>query len=137
MASLDPETILSMHAKVGGDPWFVALVDRFYATVEDDPTLLRPPPGARHHLFQGPRPLPRNPDPALPRSRHHHRLPHSPIFASSSAMPRSPSGRSERYAWLEVIDGAARSGGLSDEDVTTLLGDAPDMAATAMINQPG
>ena len=34
MASLDPEQILSMHARVGGDAWFVALVERFYGTVE-------------------------------------------------------------------------------------------------------
>ena len=131
MASLDPETILSMHAKVGGDPWFVALVDRFYATVEGDPRL--------RHLY--PEDLTESkahftgfliqywggPD-TYSQQRGHPRLRmrHAPFAI----------GPAERDAWFEAIDGAVRSGGLSEEDVTTFLAYF-DMAATAMINQPG
>ena len=41
MSLLDPEQVLTMHDRVGGDEWFVGLVDRFYAAVVADP-LLRP-----------------------------------------------------------------------------------------------
>ena len=41
MSLLDPEQVLTMRARVGGDAWFVRLVDRFYAAVAADP-LLRP-----------------------------------------------------------------------------------------------
>ena len=65
----------TMYERVGGSPWFVALVDRFYAQVEQDP-LLRPMypddlEAAREHLsgfliqywggpaeYSGPRPSP-------------------------------------------------------------------------------
>ena len=41
MSLLDPEQVLTMHARVGGDEWFGGLVDRFDAAVVADP-LLRP-----------------------------------------------------------------------------------------------
>ena len=130
MASLDPDTILSMHAKVGGDPWFVALVDRFYATVEDDPRLRPLYPEdlteSKAHFagfliqYWG------GPD-TYSQQRGHPRLRmrHAPFAI----------GQTERDAWFEAIDGAVRSGGLSDDDVATFLAYF-DMAATAMINQP-
>jgi hemoglobin len=130
MSSLDPAQVLSMYARVGGDAWFVALVDRFYAAVEVDPRLRPLYPDdlteSKAHFtgfliqYWG------GPD-TYSQERGHPRLRmrHAPFAI----------GQVERDAWFDAIESAVRSGGLGDEDVETFLAYF-DMAATAMINQP-
>jgi hemoglobin len=126
---LDPEQIASMHARVGGDDWFVALVDRFYGAVASDPSLRPLYPedltGPKAHLtgfliqyWGGPA--------RYSEERGHPRLRmrHAPFAI----------GGPERDAWMAAMDGAVRGGGLAPEDEATFLAYF-DMAATAMINQ--
>jgi len=129
MANLDPAQVQSMHARVGGDAWFVALVDRFYAAVEVDPRLRPLYPEdlteSKAHFagfliqYWG------GPD-TYSQERGHPRLRmrHAPFAI----------GPIERDAWIEAIEAAVRSGGLADDDVEAFLAYF-DMAATAMINQ--
>ena len=117
--------------RVDGVDFFVRLVDRFYAGVQADLVLLPlyPPDdmdGARERLtlflvqFWG-GPTTYSDERGHPRLR----MRHAPFAI----------GQVERDAWFEAIDGAVRSGGLSDDDIATFLAYF-DMAATAMINQP-
>src|SRR6476469_9772842 len=39
MPSIDPEQVAGMYERVGGDEWFAALVERFYAAVATAPAL--------------------------------------------------------------------------------------------------
>ena len=109
--------------------WFVDLVDRFYAGVEND-LLLRPlypedlgPP--RHHLalflaqyWGGP--------PAYEAERGHPRLRqrHFPFVI----------GPAERAAWMAHMRSAVDQGGLSPTDEAQVLAYF-ESAATALINQ--
>ena len=119
-----------MHERVGGDEWFVALVDRFYALVADD-VVLRPLypadlTNAKAHLvgfliqyWGGPT--------TYTEERGHPRLRmrHAPFAI----------GPAERDAWFAAMDAAVRTGGLEPDDTETFRTYFA-MAATAMINQP-
>lgn len=118
-----------MYERVGGQPWFDALVDRFYERVEGDP-VLRPmypddlEPGKRHlalflaQYWGGP--------PTYSDERGHPRLRqrHFPFSV----------GVRERDAWYRAMRTAVLDGGLSTEDEAAML-DYFDKAATFMINQ--
>jgi hemoglobin len=128
--SIDPEQVASMHDRVGGDAWFVALVDRFYATVGSDP-LLRPLypddlTDSKAHMagfliqyWGGPT--------SYSDQRGHPRLRmrHAPFVI----------GPAERDAWYDAMAGAVRGGGLGADDEAAFLAYF-EMAATAMINHP-
>ncbi|MHB8509736.1 MAG: globin domain-containing protein [Candidatus Dormibacteria bacterium] len=121
---------MTLFDRVGGSSWFVALVDRFYAAVEQDP-LLRPlyPADlgpARVHLalflaqyWGGP--------PEYQAFRGHPRLRrrHAP-FAIRGA---------ERDAWMVHMRAAVRSGQLSASDEAEVLAYF-ESAASALINRP-
>ena len=120
----------SLYQRAGGMPWFVGLVDRFYALVNSDPVLrplypedLGPP---RRHLalflaqyWGGP--------PQYEAERGHPRLRrrHFPF----------PISGAERDAWMAHMTTAVRAGALSTADEADLLGYF-DSTATALINQP-
>ena len=120
-----------MYERVGGDAWFVALVDRFYAGVADDP-VLRPLYPDDLGPVEGP--PDRVPDPVLGRARR-------PTARSGAtrgcacATRRSPSARPSATRGSRHMAAAVRAGGLSDEDEAALLAYF-DMAATHMINAP-
>ncbi len=119
----------TLYDRAGGQPWFDALVDRFYDGVEDDP-VLRPHypedlgPGKRGlalflaQYWGGP--------PTYSEERGHPRLRarHLPF----------PIDTPERDAWVLHMTAAIRSGGLSPEDEAEVLAYI-DIAATHMINQ--
>jgi hemoglobin len=119
----------SLYERVGGDPFFFALVDRFYAGVELD-ALLRPlypadlaPPSRRLALFLiqywgGPHTY--NAERGHPRLR----MRHLPF----------PIGLEERGAWLRHMRSAVDSSGVSAGDRHALL-DYFETAATALMNQ--
>lgn len=106
----------SLYERVGGQPWFDALVDRFYEGVEADP-VLRPlypadlGPGKRHlALFLGQYwggPGTYSKERGHPRLRGRH-LP----FAI---------GRPERDAWVRHMTAAVAAGGLDDATGAELL----------------
>jgi hemoglobin len=133
MPSLDPARVPSMHERVGGDPFFVTLVDRFYASVEADPRLRSLYPSdlseSKAHLTDFLIQYWGGPD-TYSRQRGHPRLRmrHAPFAI----------GQVERDGWFEAMAGAvasaARDGDLADEDAEAFL-TYFDMAATAMINQ--
>lgn len=117
---------------MGGDDWFVALVDRFYAGVADDP-LLRPlypgddlgPAKARLTGFLvqywgGPQTY------SEQRGHPRLRLRHAPFAV----------GPAEREAWLRHMTAAVRGGGLPDEVEAAVL-EYFVMAASHLQNQPG
>jgi len=119
-----------MHGRVGGDDWFVALVDRFYAAVATDADLRPMYPDelteSKAHLtgfliqyWGGPT--------TYSEQRGHPRLRmrHAPFVI----------GPVERDAWYDAMAAAVRSGGLSADDEAAFL-TYFDMAASAMINQP-
>ncbi|MEA2681809.1 MAG: hemoglobin [Chloroflexota bacterium] len=121
----------SLFARAGGEPWFIALVDRFYERVEADP-VLRPlypedlAPG-RAHLAQflsqywgGPA--------TYSEERGHPRLRqrHFPFAIDAHA----------RDAWVGHMSAAVHAGGLSEADVNTMI-EYFEMAATSLVNQPG
>ena len=132
MTTIDPGQLAAMHARVGGDPWFVDLVGRFYASVAADPRLRPMYPDddlteAKAHLtgfliqyWGGPA--------TYSEQRGHPRLRmrHAPFVI----------GPVERDAWYQAMSAAVRAGGLEPDDEATFLAYF-DMAATAMINQPG
>lgn len=118
-----------LYDRVGGQPWFDALVERFYATVADDPVLRPMYPDdltdSKAHLagflaqyFGGP--------PVYSEQRGHPRL-------RARHMPFAI-GVAERDAWFGAMEAAVRSGGLSPEDEAAAL-EYFDRAATWMINQ--
>jgi hemoglobin len=128
-AELDPARVAGVYERVGGRPWFVALVDRFYAAVESDP-LLRPlyPADlapARAHLtgfleqyWGGPTTY--SDERGHPRLRMRH--------------ARFAIGWPEREAWFRAMSAAVRSGGLDADDEAAFLAYF-DMAATSLVNQ--
>jgi len=120
-----------VYERVGGTPFFTALVGRFYAGVADDP-VLRPlypadlgPPAERLAGFLvqywgGPT--------TYSDARGHPRLRmrHAPFSISSR----------ERDAWWGHMSAAVRSSGASPEDQQALL-EYFDGAADAMVNAAG
>ena len=120
---------VSVYEQVGGAEWFVALVDRFYAGVADDPRLRPLYPDdltdAKAHLagflvqyWGGPT--------TYSEQRGHPRLRmrHVPFAI----------GEVERDAWLEHMTAAVRSGGLEPAIEAQML-DYFTMAAAALVNQ--
>jgi hemoglobin len=122
---------VTLYDLVGGEAWFEALVDRFYAGVESDP-LLRPLypdddlTAARAHLkgflvqyWGGPG--------TYSEERGHPRLRmrHGPFAI----------GPAERDAWYEHMAAAVRGGGL-DPDVEREVLSYFEMAANHLVNRP-
>ena len=130
--AIDPEQLAGMYDRVGGDAWFEALVERFYAAVEADPRLRPMYPDddlteARAHLtgfliqyWGGPA--------TYSEQRGHPRLRmrHAPFVI----------GPAERDAWYDAMSAAVHAGGLEPDDEAAFLAYF-DMAATAMINAAG
>lgn len=119
---------MTVYEAVGGEAWFVALVDRFYDEVAADP-LLRPMypddlTDARRHLagflaqyWGGP------PDYSAERGHPRLRMRHVPFVI----------GQPERDAWLRHMVEALRAMAPPPE-VEALMLAYFDQAATAMIN---
>jgi hemoglobin len=119
-----------LYERVGGQPFFDALVERFYAGVETDP-ILRPlypddlaDPKAHLALFLaqywgGP--------PTYSEERGHPRLRmrHAPFKI----------GLPERDAWLRHMGEAVRTAELASADESLLM-DYFEMAARSLINAP-
>ncbi len=106
----------SMFERVGGRPWFVALVDRFYDRVAEDPVLRPMYPEdlgpAREHLslflvqyWGGPAEY--NAERGHPRLR----MRHQPFAI----------GDAERLAWFRHMSEAVREGGLSPADEEEMI----------------
>jgi hemoglobin len=121
-------TPASLYALVGGDQWFVDLVERFYAGVETDPTLRSLYPddltGAKAHLagflvqyWGGPSTY--SDERGHPRLRMRH-----VAFAI---------GVEQRDAWVRHMVRAVRLSGL-DPEVENQVIDYFEMAATHLIN---
>ena len=118
----------SLYDRVGGEPFFTALVDRFYAGVATDP-LLRPlypadlaPPKRHLALFLaqywgGPHTY------SAERGHPRLRLRHLPFRI----------GQPEREAWLQHMRGAVDSSAASPADKRALL-DYFETAATSLVN---
>jgi hemoglobin len=120
----------TLFDRVGGEPFFFALVDRFYAAVEDDP-LLRPiypadlTPSKRHlalflaQYWGGP--------PAYNTERGHPRLRmrHVPFAV----------GQRERDNWVRHMRAAVESSDAAPADRDALL-HYFETAATSLINRP-
>jgi hemoglobin len=118
----------TLYERVGGEEWFVTLIDRFYKGVATD-LLLRPlyPDDlteSKAHLagfliqyWGGPT--------TYSEQRGHPRLRmrHAPFVI----------GEAERDAWLRHMNDAVRAGGLTPGDEAEVLAYF-DMAANAMIN---
>ena len=129
---LDPARIASMYERVGGRPWFVALVDRFYDGVATDPVLRPLYPdqdltAARDHLtgfliqyWGGPM--------TYSEQRGHPRLRmrHVPFAI----------GAAERDAWYGHMAAAVAAGGLTDDDREAFLTYFA-MASDSLVNRPG
>jgi hemoglobin len=126
VSSVDEQNVFE---QVGGEAWFVALVDRFYAGVADDPRLRPLYPDdladAKAHLagflvqyWGGPA--------TYSEQRGHPRLRmrHAPFTI----------GAVERDAWVEHMTAAVRSGGLDEATEQQML-DYFTMAAAALVNQ--
>jgi hemoglobin len=120
----------SLYARVGGEPFFYALVERFYAGVAHDP-VLRPlypddlaPPKRRLTLFLiqywgGPQTY--SAERGHPRLRMRH--------------VRFPIGIRERAAWLEHMASAVEASDASASDRQFLM-DYFAAAANSLINRP-
>lgn len=120
----------TLYERVGGESFFFALVERFYAGVEQDP-LLRPlypadlgPPRRRLALFLiqywgGPHTY--SAERGQPRLRMRHL--------------RFRVGLPERQAWLGRMRTAVESSGASAADARALM-DYFEVAATSLLNQP-
>ena len=118
----------TLYDRVGGQAWFDALVDRFYAGVAADP-LLRPMyphdltepkahlAGFLAQYWGGP------PEYSMARGHPRLRMRHSPFVI----------GPAERHAWFRHMDSAVRAGGLDPDDEAAVLGYFSS-AADAMIN---
>lgn len=117
-----------MYERVGGEPFFTALVDRFYDGVAGDPVLRPLYPDdlaeSRAHLalflaqyWGGP--------PRYGELRGHPRLRmrHAPFVI----------GELERDAWLRHMTGAIRSAGLAPDDEAEMLAYV-EMAANQLMN---
>jgi hemoglobin len=120
----------TLYERVGGEEWFVALVDRFYKGVATD-LLLRPLypddlTDSKAHLagflvqyWGGPTTY------SDQRGHPRLRMRHAPFVI----------GDAERDAWLRHMNEAVRTGGLSKGDESEVLAYF-DMAAHAMVNAP-
>jgi hemoglobin len=119
----------SLYERVGGEPFFISLVDRFYAGVEDDPVLrplypadLGPP---KRHLalflaqYWGGPPI-YNAERGHPRLRMRH-IPFS-------------IGRAERDAWVRHMRAAVEASEASAADAEALNAYF-ETAGTSLINQ--
>jgi hemoglobin len=117
-----------LYERVGGDAWFVALVDRFYAAVDDDPVLRPLYPddltAAREHLadfliqyWGGPA--------SYSERRGHPRL--------RMRHARFVIGSPERDAWFRHMADAVRAGGLEPGIEAEVLAYF-EMAATHLVN---
>jgi hemoglobin len=119
----------TLYERVGGEAFFTALVERFYAAVEHDP-LLRPlypadmTPSKRHlALFLGQYwggPETYNQERGHPRLR----MRHLPF----------PIGQAQRDAWMRHMQAAVEASDAPLGDKQVLLAYL-DMAATSLINQ--
>ncbi len=121
-----------MYERVGGEPWFRALVERFYAAVAMDP-LLRPMypdedlAEAEDHLvlflvqYWG-GPMVYNDQRGHPRLR----MRHQPFVI----------GPAERDAWYRHMAAAVRAGGLDPDDEAAMLAYF-EMAANHLVNAGG
>jgi hemoglobin len=121
----------TLYERVGGEPYFTSLVDRFYASVEGDPIVrslypedLQPP---KRHLalflvqyWGGPRTY--SAERGHPRLRMRHL--------------RFRIGQLERDAWLQHMRAAVEGSDASAADSEALLAYF-ETAATSLINQPG
>ena len=118
----------TLFERVGGEPFFVALVDRFYAGVEADPLLRRLYPAdlgpSKRHLalflaqyFGGPA--------TYSLQRGHPRLRRRHV--------RFAIGLPERDAWLGHMRAAVAASGAAPEDAAALLSYF-EMAATSLVN---
>lgn len=118
-----------MYERVGGLPWFIALVDRFYDAVEHDPVLRPMYPedltGPRRHLawflaqyWGGPA------DYTAERGHPRLRIRHVPFAI----------GIAERDAWFRHMAEAVRAGGLSADDEDEMIAYF-DSAATFLVNR--
>jgi len=121
----------TLYDRVGGEPFFTSLVERFYAGVEGDPVLrglypedLGPP---RRHLalflvqyWGGPRTY--SDERGHPRLR----MRHLPFRI----------GQIERDAWLRHMLAAVAASGAAPDDAEALLAYF-ETAATSLVNQPG
>jgi hemoglobin len=120
----------TLYERVGGEPFFTALIERFYAGVASDP-LLRPlypddlGPPARHlalflvQYWGGPRTY------GEVRGHPRLRMRHLPFAI----------GRAERDAWLRHMTSAVEASAAEPSDRAALL-DYFASAATALLNQP-
>jgi hemoglobin len=127
----DPLPNSTLYDRVGGEPFFAELVDRFYAGVEADP-VLRPiypddlRPGKANlaaflaQYWGGP--------PSYSAARGHPRLRmrHFPFAI----------GPKERDAWVTHMVAAIEGSGALPADRRALI-DYVERAATMLINQPG
>ena len=126
----DPAPSPTLFARVGGEPFFFALIDRFYDGVEND-RLLRPlyPDDlgpSRQHLalfliqyWGGPQTY------SLERGHPRLRMRHAPFVI----------GPAERNAWLGHMRAAVEISEASTADRDALLSYF-ETAATSLINQP-
>jgi hemoglobin len=131
MASAPLSASPRLYDRVGGEPYFFALVDRFYAGVEQDP-VLRPlypddlGPGKRHlaqflvQYWGGPATY------SQQRGHPRLRLRHLPF----------PIGRAERDAWMRHMRAAVDSSDAAPADRETLLAYF-ESAATSLLNRLG
>lgn len=119
----------SFYDRVGGDAWFVALINRFYDLVEKDPVLRPLYPDdlvePRKHLtaflvqrFGGPD--------AYTETRGHPRLRmrHTPFAI----------GMRQRDAWMDNMTEALRASGLAASDLESMLQYFED-TATMLVNR--
>jgi hemoglobin len=119
----------SLYERVGGEPFFTALVERFYAGVQEDP-VLRPlypadlGPSIRHlalflaQYWGGPHTY--NAERGHPRLRMRH--------------VRFSIGQSERDAWVRHMRAAVEASDCSPADAAAMLAYF-EMAATSLLNQ--
>jgi hemoglobin len=120
----------SLYERVGGESWFVELIDRFYDLVDNDPVLRPLYPedltGPRQRLtdfliqrWGGP--------PKYTATRGHPRLRmrHFPF----------PIGTTERDAWVRDMEAALLPSGLDERDTDEMLGFFAN-TATMVINRP-
>jgi hemoglobin len=120
----------TLYERVGGEPFFTSLVDRFYAGVEADPVVRSLYPeelaAPKHHLalflvqyWGGPRTY------SAERGHPRLRMRHFPFRI----------GQLERDAWLRHMHAAVQASDASPADAEALLAYF-ETAATSLINQP-
>lgn len=118
----------TLYDRAGAQPWFDALVERFYAGVALDPRLRPMYPedltDSKAHLagflaqyWGGP------PEYSMARGHPRLRMRHFPFAI----------GAAERDAWYHHMEAAVREGGLSDDDEAAMLAYFSS-AADALVN---